>query len=778
MVEQKIHMHELTNFVVWTRTRDGGAKTTNEEEFVLLRNAIAIHIENIPQKMKEVKAWVCWREGERDGKITKIPTSPLNGRSIDVTDPSNWMTFEQAMRSSRATGITGIGFVFSPQYGFVGVDIDHCIHEDGTLSALAEEIVETLGSYTEVSVSGTGLHIICKGTLPPGRKKNQELGVEMYSEGRFFTVTGDVWSGYTDIEERTDELARIHRLFVAKGKVESQGIGSEGKDRREIAHADAIEQMRRGKDGDRLIDLYHGNWKGYYPSQSEAEIRLMNALAFYTDSDPELMDDLYRASGLYRPKWDEKRSADGKTYGQMTIDNAIACTVKRSSNSPQRSVSNTSVASIYRELPPWYVRGERGNIKFVPGVLAQHLSKTIPAVYAESNYYLYDHGVYVQTSRDRVKWIIQKYLLVEYMQSKHLNEVCDLWATSILRDLDELNSYKYSHLINFKNGIYNVRTKEFIAHSPDYLTTIQLNAEYRPDAVCPEFLKFMAQTLSTENVRLVQEILGYLLVPLTQAQKAFLLYGPPRTGKSTFLRLIEDIIGKDNISNVPLQDLDNRFKTALLHGKLINLFADLPAKPLQDTGFFKALTGEDSVIGEVKFQNPFSFMNKARMIFSANELPRNYADRSDAFYRRLIIIPFVNQVDADNVDTRLTEKLLREKEGIIQWALVGLERLIKNNFRFSESVSSKELTMQYKIDSDNVKWFISNYCEVAPDERVYGLRLYQEYRNACTKNGMQPISNVRFTESVLQYLGAKVTKTQESGSKRSVYQGIRLRPRV
>ncbi|WP_067625403.1 phage/plasmid primase, P4 family [Alicyclobacillus acidiphilus] len=721
-----------------------------------------------------MKAWVCWREGERDGKITKIPTSPFNGRDINVTDPSNWMTFDEAVKSSRATGIAGIGFVFSPQYGFVGVDIDHCIHEDGTLSALAEEIVKTLGSYTEVSVSGTGLHIICKGTLPPGRKKNQELGVEMYSEGRFFTVTGDVWSGYTDIEERTDELARIHRLFVAKGKVESQGIGSEGKDRREIAHADVIEQMRRGKDGDRLIDLYHGNWQGHYPSQSEAEMALMNALAFYTDSDPELMDTLYRESGLYRPKWDAKRSADGRTYGQMTIDKAIAGTVNWSSS--QKSMSNKSVTIVHRELPPWYVRGERGNVKFVPGILAQHLSTTIPAIYAGSSYYLYDHGVYVKTSRDRVRQIIQQYLKVEYMQPRHLNDVYDLWQTYILRDLDELNSDENSHLINFKNGIYNVRTKEFVEHSPQYLSTIQLNAEYRPDAVFPEFLKFLRQALTPENIQLVQEILGYLLVPFTQAQKAFLLYGPPRTGKSTFLRVIEDIIGKANISNVPLQDLDGRFKTSLLHGKLVNLFADLPAKPLQDTGFFKALTGEDSVLAEVKYQDPFSFFNKARMIFSANELPRNNVDRSDAFYRRIIIIPFVNRVEIDKVDWRLNERLSKEKDGIVQWALKGLERLMRNDFKFSESTSSKELITQYKIDSDNVQWFIANYCEFSPGERVYNTRLYNGYRNACIKNGMQPVSNIAFGRALEQHLGSKIQKIKESGSKLTVYQGIKLRP--
>ena len=736
----------------------------------MLSNATAIHIQNIPNEMKEVKAWVFWREGERDGKITKIPTSPFNGRNINVTDPSNWMTFEDAMRYSRATGIAGIGFVFSQEHGFVGVDIDHCIDENGNLSAMAEEIVETLSSYTEVSVSGTGLHIICKGTLPLGRNKDQKLGLEMYSKDRFFTVTGDVWLDCTDIEERTDELSRIHGQFLAGMTGEQQDKGRKSTN---SGMTDVIEQMRRGKNGDVLFDLYHGDWQRHYPSQSEAEIRLMNALAFYTDSDAELMDSMYRESGLYRPKWDEKRS-DGTTYGQMTIDKAIMGTVNRRGSSLKNTASKNSVRGIQRELPPWYARGERGKVSFVPGILAEHLSEKVDAIYVASSYYLFQHGVYIETEGDQIRKTIRQHLKVEYMKPSHLTDVYDLWKTYVLHSISELNNDE--NLINFKNGIYNVRTKAFVDHSPTVFSTIQINAEYRPDAACPEFLKFLKETLSPDNIQLVQEILGYLLVPFTQAQKAFLLYGPPRTGKSTFLRVIEDIISKSNISNVPLQDLDGRFKTSQLHGKLINLFADLPAKPLQDTGFFKALTGEDSVLAEVKFQSPFSFFNKARMLFSANELPRNDVDRSDAFYRRLIIIPFVNQVDADKVDWKLNARLSKEKDGIVQWALKGLERLMQNDFRFSESTSVKELITQYKIDSDNVQWFIANYCELTPGERIYNTRLYAGYRNACMKNGLAPVSNIEFGRALNQHLGSKILKTKESGSKLTVYEGIRLRP--
>ena len=132
-------------------------------------------------------------------------------------------------------------------------------------------------------------------------------------------------------------------------------------------------------------------------------------------------------------------------------------------------------------------------------------------------------------------------------------------------------------------------------------------------------------------------MMGYSLTPFNNAKKAFVFNGKGDTGKSTFLNIIEDMITERHISNIPIQGLGDRFNTAELFGKLVNIYADLPSTPIRDGSMLKVLTGGDKVSAERKGQDPFTFLNKAKFIFSCNGLPPNYGDRSDAFYNRLII---------------------------------------------------------------------------------------------------------------------------------------------
>ena len=143
------------------------------------------------------------------------------------------------------------------------------------------------------------------------------------------------------------------------------------------------------------------------------------------------------------------------------------------------------------------------------------------------------------------------------------------------------------------------------------------------------------------QVALLQEMLGYFLIPVNSAQKCFVIVGAAGAGKSVLLRVLNELLlGKENVSNVSWQSLNERFKTAELFGKLANIFADLPTKNIDDNGIFKALVGEDFLTVEKKNKNPFSFQSTARLLFSCNSIPKNYGDRSEGFYRRLIIIRF------------------------------------------------------------------------------------------------------------------------------------------
>lgn len=171
-----------------------------------------------PAELTAYDQWVCWHYGSRpDGKgTTKIPIDPKTGENAKPNDPGTWSSFDCARDycSGHVETIAGIGFMFSAQDPFVGIDLDHCI-QGGEVAPWAMEVVSSLSSYTERSPSRTGLHIYCRGVLPTGG--NRKGDYEFYDRGRYLTITGDRLEGTPDtIEERSREIAAIHaKVFAA-----------------------------------------------------------------------------------------------------------------------------------------------------------------------------------------------------------------------------------------------------------------------------------------------------------------------------------------------------------------------------------------------------------------------------------------------------------------------------------------------------------------------------------------------------------------------------------
>ncbi|HXI17797.1 MAG TPA: AAA family ATPase [Chloroflexota bacterium] len=286
----------------------------------------------LPHALLELTAlpqWVAWRIEERGGKATKVPISPLTGQRASSTDPRTWGTWEQAHTCAQSRGIAGIGFVLSADDPYVGVDLDHAIDvETGEIAPWALEIVQALDTYTEVSPSGTGLHAWCKGQLPAGGRKRGPI--EMYSTGRYLTVTGRALSSARDsIEERTDALALTHaHAFPTILKEDTPSLSPGRVVTVTVDDARLIElaQNARGDAGPRFGRLWKGDWKSDYSSQSEADLSLCNALSFWAGRDSTRVDSLFRQSGLFRKKWDTPHFQGGETYGQRTVHKAVAGT--------------------------------------------------------------------------------------------------------------------------------------------------------------------------------------------------------------------------------------------------------------------------------------------------------------------------------------------------------------------------------------------------------------------------------------------------------------------
>lgn len=283
--------------------------------------------EALPAQLISCPQWLCWREQDRDGKTTKVPINPTSGSYASATDPSTWADFQTARAYVKTGDAAGLGFVFTDDDPFVGIDLDDCrVPETETTLDWAENIVETLGSYTEVSPSGTGYHIILEGELPGDR--NRKGDVELYETARFFTVTGNhVEATPTEVRERQDALEVIHAEHVApddettEDRTDRPAVGN----RVELEDEQLLSKARNAKNGEKFARLWRGSTSGY-ESQSEADMALCSLLAFWTGGDADRVDWLFRDSGLMREKWDEVHFSDGSTYGEKTVERAVVGT--------------------------------------------------------------------------------------------------------------------------------------------------------------------------------------------------------------------------------------------------------------------------------------------------------------------------------------------------------------------------------------------------------------------------------------------------------------------
>ncbi|MGO9175720.1 MAG: hypothetical protein ACLQED_06205 [Desulfobaccales bacterium] len=272
--------------------------------------------ETIPQELKARPQWVAF-------KPDKTPVNPKTGVNAQADNPSTWGEFGQAVKyyeARKGNGVSGIGYEFSFYDPYCGIDLDHCRNpETGEIEAWAREIISRLNSYTEISPSGTGIHILVKGKLPPGgdHQKNLPDGgkIEVYDSLRYFTVTGQHLEGTpATIQDRDKELNTFHAEVIAKPKPAPKTPGPSPT--LNMADSEIITQARCAKNGSKFDRLMAGDTGEYGGDDSAADMALCSILAFWTQ-DPGQIDRIFRTSGLYRAKWERQ------DYRDRTITKAL-----------------------------------------------------------------------------------------------------------------------------------------------------------------------------------------------------------------------------------------------------------------------------------------------------------------------------------------------------------------------------------------------------------------------------------------------------------------------
>lgn len=441
---------------------------------------------------------------------------------------------------------------------------------------------------------------------------------------------------------------------------------------------------------------------------------------------------------------------------------------KESQKSYQASINKA-------ESRPWYVRTDHGALQFLPGLLAENLAEKEPIFFAAGRYYKYEDGIYREMPEIEAQQIVKGNMLARETRMPQIADTEKQWRLLIQRDPHTLNDKPY--IINVRNGLYNVLDDKLEPHTPDYCSTIQLNVSYDKSADCPKFKMFLENSMEGDmkQVALIQEMLGYFLVPVNSAQKCFIIVGAAGAGKSVLLNVLSDILlGRQNVSNVSWQALNERFKTAELYGKLANIFSDLPTKNIDDNGIFKALVGEDDLTVERKHRDPFSFRSTARLLFSCNSIPQNCGDRSEGFYRRLTIIRFNRTVPEDRRDPDLLNKFRKEADGIFLFALEGLRRLIKNRYHFSVTQTNLDELQRYREESDSVLAFVRDCCELNALHAQFTKDLYHDYANYCYECGMKPYALNKFVHQLTTSF-PQLSRGVATSGKARIIKGLKLK---
>ena len=409
--------------------------------------------------------------------------------------------------------------------------------------------------------------------------------------------------------------------------------------------------------------------------------------------------------------------------------------------------------------------------------IVDYLSQEYSFIVVGGTPYIYQNGVYREDRNGcRLRGRIRSLMYREFQKAPLIKRVYDqlIDQTPLQKTMFELN-LQPKHWINFQNGYLDVKTWTMQPHDPKYLTMNQIPYQFDPLAVpTPEdgqhtvsFLKMSLPDLDDQET--FWEFLGYSMTSDTRFQKFVMIKGPGGTGKSVLIALMEHIIGEANCANVSLQDLNKRFYATSLFGVLLNACADIPSTAMQSVDVLKKAVGEDLILYERKGHDPMKFFSYAKLIFSANEMPMNLDDKTNAYYRRMLVLEMNHIVTPEEKDMDLKDKLFEETSFCIYRAVVALKELYRRG-EFPESPGSREAIEELHRSADSVKAFLDERVEEKEDSREKRSDTYEAYCKYCHENDRQAHGKSIF----FRYMKDKgyVLKRYSTGF---WYMGIRLK---
>lgn len=775
---------------------------------------VVIYTNNLPIQLRSNGLFCCWRYEQRGEKRTKVPYNPRTGGKAQSTNPDTFTSLPVALEAMDRGGYDGVGVGI---FGALGaIDIDHCIDQNGVLSPMALDVMELMQGYTEKSPSGHGLRILFNAAgfqydKPRFYINNQKAGLEVYIAGctqKYVTITGEALTPGLDLEERGVQLATVLDKYMRRQEKTATADKPATGGPADLDDLSLIGKAQKSSPA--FSSLWSGDTSGY-KSGSEADLALCNALAWWTNSDAQRMDRLFRQSGLFREKWDRRQS--GSTYGAITIQKAIAdCRGGYDPNSyfqkragkitVQTQNGKMKLADLHPERNDRYPWNDIGN-GYLFADCYREKARYVPE---RKKWYVFNGRVWEPDAGSlKVMELCKKLAddlvcyalsLPEGAERDGYRKSVEWWQQrnhreTILKDAASVYPVKFSefdadpYLFNCINGTLDLRTKDIRPHSACDMLTMISGVKYDPSARSELFEKFLCDVMQGDmaTATYIQKVIGYCLTGDTSEECFFTLYGATtRNGKSTLLETILRLLGDYGRSAKPetfaLKKIANGSgpseDLARLAGARMISVSEVPRGMPLDAALMKTITGGDTVTARFLCENSFEYRPQFKQIFNTNWLP-TASDVTLFSSDRVRVIPFERHFTEEERDKTLKARLTTPASlsGILNWCLDGLAMWRETGLDPSPAV--KKATAQYQLDSDKTAQFIAEELEAGPSYEVRSAEAFGRYKIWCDRNGYHYGSDRTWKDDMKRLVTFERGRPKSGGEKTTLIRGYRLK---
>lgn len=748
--------------------------------------------ENIPSELRQRDQWILWKEigGEDGEKPRKVPVQ-VNRSFASTTDPSTWAAFEDVL-ASVGPDVSGIGFVFTDDDPFVGIDVDEkdCV----------DEVLATVPGYAERSPSGLGAHIICRGSIEKALKTAE---VEVYGRARYFTVTGDVIDGRTAIEDGGDGLVRLVEKYgeeketeVSPQRREDRKEEEERGGRRQrfvMAAVDGeLDAVARAAESTRNNQLNESAFKlgtlvgaGAY-RRADAEAGLMQSARQCGLKESEARRTIRSGleSGMKKPRTDLPEEDSPRRRNTEVLPQRRQRAAQKRGKEEEEGIREESFVESTQplELARHFLRYRtRRLIRWQEGWYSYTGTHYAELSEEALDRELYRHldGLTTVDAEGETKPVVARANLIREVRlalpackGVFVDEQPPCWLAG---DGPEPHG-----LIACTNGLLCLGTGELHEHSERLFTLHSLRYRYEPDAGEPgEWLRFLGEVFDADEqcIDTLQQMFGYYLSNETGFQKIGLLIGPKRSGKGTIARVLRGMVGEEHCAGPTLSGLGMDYGMQSLIGKRLAIISDarLSGRTDQAQVIERLLTvsGEDSISIPRKYKDHWTGKLPTRLLLLTNELPR-MTDNSGALASRFVMVDMRRSWFGEE-DLTLGERLLAELPGILNWAVEGYVRLMEQG-RFCTPERAKEMVQDLEDMMSPVGAFVRDRCTTGGQCEVGVDELYDAWKEYCKEMGRDfPGTKNRFgrdLRSVLPDVQTEQRRLPTGGRRIRIYRGI------